>query len=126
MRFNLFSLIGVMAMVVGTSPYALDSVPTVGREIDALLHTLGRSNCQFSRNGQWYSSDEASLHLKSKLQYLSATGSLNTTEQFIDLAASTSSVSGVPYQVKCVDAGVVESHRWLTEQLHLLRKNIRK
>ncbi|MDR5753038.1 MULTISPECIES: DUF5329 family protein [unclassified Caballeronia] len=55
----------------------------------------------FNRNGTWYSGMEAKAHLLAKLHYLENRTTLTSTEQFIELAARKSSVSGKPYLVQC-------------------------
>jgi Family of unknown function (DUF5329) len=93
----------------------------VNTEIQQLLQQLEVSGCQFNRNGTWYSSAEAKTHLLRKLDYLNRKGSLNNTEQFIELAASKSSSTGKPYLVKC-DNNASNSQIWLTNTLSQLRK----
>lgn len=95
--------------------------PAVRAEIEALLTGLQASGCQFHRNGSWYGSAEAKSHLLRKLEYLEDKRPLESTEQFIALAASRSSVSGEPYWVKCGDGAPAESQQWLTRQLLAIR-----
>jgi hypothetical protein len=90
-------------------------------EIDALLGRLQSSGCSFNRNGSWYDAREARAHLVTKLEYLEQRNLVQTTEQFIDRAASGSSISGKPYLVRCGGAAPVESRAWLTLQLKALR-----
>ena len=90
-------------------------------EIDALLARLQSSGCAFSRNGSWYDAAEARKHLQAKLDYLERRNLVQTTEQFIDRAASQSSVSGKAYLVRCGEAAPVESRAWLTRELKSLR-----
>ncbi|WP_396269528.1 DUF5329 family protein [Ideonella sp.] len=70
-------------------------------EIDALMGKLVASGCQFERNGTLHSGAEAKSHILRKLGYLEGKSTLQSTEQFIELAASKSSSSGKPYLVKC-------------------------
>lgn len=113
----------ILATLAGTtSPaFAADLPATSRAEIDTLLNRLGASGCQFSRNGNWYSSIEAKAHLAKKLNYLVEKKKLEDTEQFIKLGASSSSMSGKPYQVRCGDAPAVASEAWLTGQLRTIR-----
>ena len=46
---------------------------------------------------------------------------MQTTEQFIARGASSSSLSGRPYQVKCGAGAPVESRAWLGAQLREIR-----
>jgi hypothetical protein len=93
----------------------------VRAEIDGLLSRLQSSGCQFQRNGSWYSAGEAQHHLLRKLEAVEARGTLQSTEQFIALAASKSSFSGKPYLVRCAGAAPIESGEWLSSQLASLR-----
>lgn len=90
-------------------------------EIDALLARLQSSGCSFERNGSWYDAARAREHLLRKLEYLEDRNLVQNTEQFIDRAASGSSMSGRPYRVRCGSAPPVESRVWLTEQLKAVR-----
>lgn len=93
------------------------------QEIQQLLGVLASSKCQFNRNGEWYSPNDAVKHLGNKLDVLVGKGKIGTTEDFIRLAASESSVSGTPYQVQCQGQPAVQSGPWLTAQLGQLRQH---
>ena len=95
--------------------------PAVRAEIDGLLKRLQTSGCQFNRNGSWYSGDAAKTHLLEKLGFLENADTLTSTEQFIELAATRSSMSGKPYLVRCGGAEPVESAKWLNGELKALR-----
>lgn len=110
-------LLGLLASTVVASP---TSAP-VRAEIDAVLAKLQSSGCQFDRNGSWYSSSEAKNHILRKLDYLEGKTTIQSTEQFIELAASKSSSSGKPYHVKCGTEAAVESQKWLSKQLVVMR-----
>jgi hypothetical protein len=97
----------------------------VRTEIDALLLSLQSSGCQFNRNGSWYSGAEARDHLLRKLGYIEGRNTLQSTEQFIELAASRSSSSGQVYQVRCDGQAPVASQVWLTRQLATIRGSVR-
>ena len=110
-------LLGLLASTVLASP---TSAP-VRAEIDAVLAKLQSSGCQFDRNGSWYSSSEAKNHILRKLDYLEGKTTIQSTEQFIELAASKSSSSGKPYHVKCGTEAALESQQWLNKQLVVVR-----
>lgn len=93
----------------------------VRAEIDALLLRLETSGCDLSRNGTWHKPTEARAHLVRKLEYLEGKTTLRSTEQFIELAASSSSASGKPYLVKCGAAAAQLSAQWLNAQLAVMR-----
>jgi len=95
--------------------------PAVKAEIDSLLARLETSACEFNRNGSWYPATDAKAHLLQKLKYLEDRGMVQSTEQFIELAASKSSLSGQPYLVRCANAAPIPSSTWLLSQLQALR-----
>jgi len=118
MRRLLFvPLLWLFASALSAAPLA----PAVRAEIGALLSALEKSGCEFNRNGSWYASKDARTHLQRKFEYLEGKNAVQSTEQFIELAASTSSSSGKPYLVRCGKAAPVESKAWLTAQLAGLR-----
>ncbi len=90
-------------------------------EIGQLLGYLEHSGCVVYRNGSWYSASDARAHLEKKYRYLLDRGLVNTTEEFMDRAATASSMSGEPYQVKCDGREPVSSAEWLTTELQRLR-----
>ncbi|TAN69080.1 MAG: hypothetical protein EPN17_07830 [Methylobacter sp.] len=100
---------------------ATPTAEPVRAEIEALLAKLQASGCQFNRNGSWYTGAEAKDHLLRKLEYIEDKGTVQSTEQFVELAASKSGLSGKPYQVKCGSESPVESQLWLSKQLSVLR-----
>ncbi len=111
----------LFSLACGLSAAAPAPAP-VRAEIDALLARLQASGCQFNRNGTWHSAADARNHLLRKLDYLEDKGKVQSTEQFIALAASGSSSSGKPYKVKCgAEAGGVDSAAWLGSELAAIR-----
>lgn len=94
----------------------------VRAEIDALMARLQSSGCEFNRNGAWHGGAQAREHLLRKLDHIEGKTTLRSSEQFIDLAASRSSLSGKAYQVRCPGQPAVESQAWLLQQLKALRQ----
>lgn len=96
--------------------------PAVRAEIDALLERLKGSGCHFERNRSWYGGEQAEAHLRRKLRYIEGRKEgLASTEQFIELAASASSMTGKPYRVRCGGAEPVRSRDWLLQELTRIR-----
>jgi hypothetical protein len=100
--------------------------PTAKSEVAAVLARLEASGCQFNRNGTWHSGAEARSHLQSKLEYLESKGAPKSAEEFIDLAATKSSFTGTPYQVKCGAEASIPSAVWLKLQLQEVRHTTTK
>ncbi len=111
----------VSASLLGALAHAAPPAPAVQAEIHALLVSLGSSGCQFDRNGTWYPAAQAQAHLQRKLEAVEERGTLQSTEQFIDVAATRSSISGDPYHVKCGNDAPMESRAWLMARLAQVR-----
>ena len=109
------------ALLCSAAAYAGPTPAPVRAEIDALLARLQSSGCEFNRNGSWHKADAAKTHLLRKLEYIERKTTLKNAEQFIELAATSSSTSDKPYQVRCDGASPVPSARWLGEQLRSVR-----
>jgi Family of unknown function (DUF5329) len=114
-RFFAFAL----AVIVSShSPCAHAAPPAIAvDEINYLLGFVERSGCRFYRNGSWYDAHQARSHLSSKYHYLAARDRIKTAEDFVEQAATRSSMSGEEYQIQC-DAGPAQpSNRWLHSAL---------
>jgi len=111
------ALLGLLASAAaGAAP------PTrVQMEVNFLLGFVEGSGCEFQRNGTWHSSVAAQVHLRDKYRYLAARDLIDTTEQFIERAATQSSLTGQPYQVRCKGGPTITSKQWLTDELSHLR-----
>ena len=94
---------------------------SVQAEVDALLASIEASGCSFYRNGSWHDSKAAVAHLRDKYDYLVARDLIATTEDFIERAATKSSVSGQPYEVRCGSSAAVTSSQWMYGKLAFLR-----
>ena len=117
MRPLLLLLLYPLAVVATAAPLS----PAARAEIDALMTRLETSGCEVNRNGTWYPAADARSHLVTKLSYLEERGAVENAEQFIERAASKSSMSGHSYLIKCGDNPPVETGTWLTLQLHGIR-----
>jgi hypothetical protein len=126
MKRCLLALLLGLAPIAATQaavPLAAQLVPPtfVATEIEHLLEFVAASRCEFFRNGKWYDPERAQAHLRSKYQMLAARTRNLTTEDFIEKAASNSSFSGRPYQVRCVNKVVMPCGLWLHRELALYR-----
>lgn len=95
--------------------------PAAQREIAQLFDALEHSGCRFNRNGSWHDAKAARAHLQDKYDYLVRRDAIRSAEQFIDLAASKSSISGRAYLVQCPGSAEVPSSTWFRRLLTGLR-----
>ncbi|WP_305805204.1 DUF5329 domain-containing protein [Stenotrophomonas sp. YIM B06876] len=113
----------LMLACAGASNAAAGAVAQ--REITGLISALESSHCRFQRNGRWYDGTAARAHLQRKYDYLAKRDLVDSAEQFIERAASRSSMSGQPYRVACPGQPEQEASRWFGEQLRALRQQAR-
>ena len=102
----------IVWLILWTITLAADA--DTASEIDHLLNFIGASDCVFIRNGDKHDAAAARDHIQRKYAY--AKRWIETTEQFIEYAATKSSTTGKSYSVIC--AGREEpSADWLTREL---------
>ncbi len=112
----------VLMAVLLVSPVARAELPVnVQIEANFLLGYIEGSGCEFYRNGSWNDSKAAQAHIRDKYKYLIARSLINTTEDFIDRAATESSFTGQQYKVRCFGSVPVTSKQWLYDELMRLR-----
>lgn len=115
-RFPLWLACLLSAFCMSISAQAAEPAATK-IEIAHLFSVLETSNCQFNRNGTWYSAKEAAGHLQTKYKYLQDKDLVPSAEKFIERAATESSFSGKAYLIKCADNVVQASAPWFTAAL---------
>lgn len=110
--------ISLIAFVTNAQAQA---TPQVTQEIKGLLDFVEHSECQFVRNGSEFPGPRARVHLEKKLNYLEGKNMVSSAEDFIDLAATKSSMSGRAYEVRCPE-GVQPASTWLKKELQRQRQ----
>jgi hypothetical protein len=91
--------------------------PAAQAEVEYLLNYIAKSDCEFLRNGSWYDAKRAEAHLRYKYERLVSSDQIRTAEDFIDRAATQSSLSGQPYQVRCTGKDATSTNEWLRDAL---------
>lgn len=114
--FALASSLVFLSVAIALPPAAVQS------EVRYLLQHVEESACEFYRNGLWYDGAHASAHLRTKYKYLTVRDQVSTTEEFIERAATKSTMSGIPYQVRCIGSVPIDSNLWLSEALAAYRQ----
>jgi|SRR5471032_1517343 hypothetical protein len=107
-------LIGLCLMSLGALAFAAS--PLEEKKIDYLVASIeSLQNAQFIRNGTAYEAKAAANHLRLKRR--NAGSRVATADDFIRLCASTSSMSGTPYEIRFSDGRVVSSEAFLRQRL---------
>jgi hypothetical protein len=116
MAVLLASLLAISGVAGGSMPSA-----NTQAEITHLLSYLETSRCEFYRNGAWHDSKAARAHLEKKKNYLVNRNLIGSAEDFIEEAATASSVSGEKYQVRCRPNPSAPTGEWLRAELERFR-----
>lgn len=111
----------VMSLTTASGNVAAAPSDTARREIALLIGALDGSSCRFQRNGTWHNAAEARAHLQRKYDYLLKKDKVDTAEQFIERAASRSSMSGESYRITCPGQPEQSAASWFGARLQALR-----
>jgi Family of unknown function (DUF5329) len=114
----------LLAMLLAATADSASAAPSEAarREIGALIGALDGSSCRFQRNGSWHDAAEARAHLQRKYDYLLKKDKVDTAEQFIERAASQSSISGKAYRIACPGQPEQTAAAWFGARLQALRQ----
>jgi len=88
-------------------------------EIAHLLQYVGQSGCPFVRNGREHNASEAREHIAKKYGYVKHR--VQRAEDFIEYAATKSSLTGKSYLVLC-EGREVQTAEWLRAELARFRQ----
>ena len=109
------NILTVATLLLNTFAFALHA-PSEEQKIEALIKTVEElKDATFIRNGKEHDCREAAKHMRDKWQH--GRDQIKTALDFIDKAASRSSVSGKPYLIRFKDGREIESATFLRDQL---------
>ena len=108
-----------VALIAAAAQAALPAAQQA--EIDHLLKFVRQSTCKLERNGKYYDGVAAAAHMQKKFGYFRE--DIHTTEQFIELSATRSTLSGRYYMVRCGNGDRVRTRDWLLQELGHYRAN---
>ena len=107
---TLFAILALCSVVAN----AQDTVER--KKIDYLISSVENlQGAKFIRNGSEYNGKEAAKHLRMKLQ--NAGVKVLTADDFIQICASKSSISGKPYMIRLSDGKTIKSEEYFREKL---------
>jgi len=118
MRTAILCLLGLSLLGAQT---ATSQPMTETQKIEALIKIVDElKDATFIRNGDVHDCHAAAKHMRDKWD--AQKSKIKTAEDFIEKAASKSSVSGKPYLIRFSDGREVESGTFLREQLQKLNQ----
>lgn len=121
---HIFSLVTAVSTVcIFLSPTVSNGGQTesVDKTIQYLLEYVAGSDLTFIRNSGQYSAREASEHMQKK--YAHFRDEIKTPEEFIELCATRSLLSGKPYRVINKQGETLQTGEWLTTGLNQYRNS---
>jgi hypothetical protein len=115
-----------LLVMLASAPNSQSAIsPVAQAEVHYLLAFVEGSGCRFFRNDVWYDPRSAADHLRQKYEWLATRDRIATAEDFIDKAATKSSLTGRAYQVQCSSAAPVATASWLRKELARYRTSPR-
>ena len=99
------------------APARAEPPASAPEDIQYLLDAIGRSGCEFYRNGSWYAAADARSHLASKYRQVDKKRTVRSVQDFIDWVGTRSSMSGEPYRVRCAGSDAMTSAEWFRREL---------
>ena len=112
-------LLYAFASCCAVGPSGAEPGAAAEAEIESLLSAVAGSSCTFIRNGTPHAPADARDHMELKYDHLRKR--IDTAEDFIQMAASQSSLSGRPYLVECAETPRRKTRDWLLERLVVFR-----
>ena len=109
----------VMALLLSALLIPTGAAAGPEEEITHLLRAIEQSDCVFTRNGKEHTGVEALEHIGTKYDYVKR--KVKKAEDFIEYAATKSSMTGRPYLVRCGEKEMPTAE-WLKAKLAEFRK----
>jgi len=106
----------ILTSIMSTPVFCSD----MQNEIDHLLKFVENTECQYERNGTSHTGKDAAEHIKKKYEYFK--DKIDSTEKFIELSATKSTMSGKYYMILCKGNSKIKSQDWLLQELTQYRK----
>jgi hypothetical protein len=123
---GVLTMMAVLPMaVIGTTgtkemPADRKTTENVDETISYLLDYVSKSDCTFIRNGVPHTGKEAANHFRSKYEHFES--EIKTPEDFIQMSATKSMITGKPYLVKTTEGREISCAEWLGKVLADYRK----
>jgi len=89
------------------------------KEVNHLLGFVKNSGCVINRNGSDHPAEKGVDHIELKYDYFR--DDIHSTEAFIELSATKSTMSGDYYMVKCPGMETIKTQDWLLIELKKYR-----
>jgi hypothetical protein len=105
----------VLALLLACGPCRAEPTAQVDQTIQHLIGYVSGSGLTFIRNSGEYTPAEAAEHMNRKYQH--TRGDIETPDEFIELCATKSLLSGKPYLVVAAEGKEQRTSDWLRAEL---------
>lgn len=112
-------IIPAALVFLSAAPLGADVPPEQKPEVEHLIGFLQTSDCSMIRNGRAHDGAEAARHVRRKYKHFR--DDISSTEEFIELSATKSTMSSKPYEVHCPGEPPRQSADWLLDELEAYR-----
>jgi hypothetical protein len=112
-------IIPAALVFLSAAPLGADVPPEQKPEVEHLIGFLQTSDCSMIRNGRAHDGAEAARHVRRKYKHFR--DDISSTEEFIELSATKSTMSSKPYEVQCPGEPPRQSADWLLDELEAYR-----
>lgn len=119
MKRRIFSNTLAVLSCLAATQLSADVPPGQKQEVEHLISYLETSSCLMIRNGGSHEGAEAAKHVRRKYNYFR--DDISSTEEFIELSATKSTMSSKPYEVHCPGEPPMNSADWLLAELEVYR-----
>lgn len=108
----------IICLLMSNFVFADVSVNQV-KEVNHLIGFIKNSHCTINRNGTDYPAEKGVEHIEKKYDYFR--DDIKSTEDFIEYAATMSTMSGKYYMVTCRGEATIKTQDWLLKELQRFR-----
>jgi len=109
----------LIASILTSFSVLADVAPNKRKEVQHLLDFVKNSDCVMNRNGSRHKTVDAVNHIQRKYNHFRR--EIHSTEDFIRLSATKSTMSGKYYTVKCPGYKQQQTRTWLLKELEMYR-----
>ena len=118
MKLHISQKLVIICLLISQAVFA-DVPYNQVKEVNHLLDFIKNSDCIINRNGTDYPAEKGVSHIEMKYDYFR--DDIKSTEEFIELSATKSTMSGNYYTVKCTGKETIKTQDWLLAELKKYR-----
>lgn len=111
-----------VAIYLSATVAAADDAANLEAEVEYLLARVADSGYIFIRNGNDHDSVDAAKHMRRKYEHFRDKGKIGDIDEFIELSATKSMLTGKMYMVRMSDGSEIPTANWLHDEIDAYRE----